>query len=59
MLARANCGLKLQPMLRQVRARSGISDLYISGSLTFRSALKCKEADADVFAEAVSNLRTK
>ena len=47
MLARANCGLKLQPMLRQVRARSGISDLYIS------------EADADVFAEAVSNLRTK
>ena len=34
MLARANCGLKLQPMLRQGRARSVISDLYISGSLT-------------------------
>ena len=34
MLARANCGLKLQPMLRQGRAGSVISDLYISGPLT-------------------------
>ena len=34
MLARANCGLKPQPMLRQGRAGSVISDLYISGPLT-------------------------
>ena len=34
MIERANCGSKLQPMLRQGRAGSVISDLYISGPLT-------------------------
>ena len=48
MLARANCGLKLQPMLRQGRARSVISDLYIPGSLTLMF-FKCYEADPDIF----------
>ena len=54
MLARANCGLKLQPMLGQGRARSVISDLYISGSLTLMF-FKMLRGGSGYF----SNLRTK